>query len=322
MKKIIALGIVVLIVVLVWTGGWFFLAGQVRQQIEALALADGVATPRLTCEGLDVTGFPFRFDADCSNARLVSGDVVADIAGVRASVLVYRPTHILASALGPVTISDAFTGTKNSLNWSGLEASLRLDNWRIARLSVSVHDAVWSDTLMGDTIIAQSPLVELHLLDIPEQHDAAAGLAALAGYVQVQGLSYPGMTIADGNAQLEIELNALPDDIRRFGDVDLLRNWQAANGQLKLVSLRADDGAANLNAEGTINLDNRGRVEGRITMTSNGVVARLEPVLVEPYRTLVFGNPGADGNHANTVNFRLGRVFSGVIPIGAIPPLF
>ena len=40
-KRIIILGSLVLLVVLGWTGAWFFIAGQLRQQIELQALADG-----------------------------------------------------------------------------------------------------------------------------------------------------------------------------------------------------------------------------------------------------------------------------------------
>ena len=102
MKQIIILGAIVVLVVAVWTGGWFFLAGEVRKNIELLASADGVTTPRVTCETLSVGGFPFRFDVDCQKGRVVNGDLVVDVPELRASVLVYRPTHLLTSAVGPV----------------------------------------------------------------------------------------------------------------------------------------------------------------------------------------------------------------------------
>ncbi|MDB5622122.1 MAG: hypothetical protein JWR39_685, partial [Devosia sp.] len=209
-KRIIIVILVVVTLVVVWTAAWFVVAGQVRGQVAALAQADGITTPRLTCEHLDVTGFPFRFDVDCSPAHITSADVTAIVAGLRASVLVYRPTHLLASALGPVSISDAFTGSRNSLTWSGLEASLRLDDWRISRFSVSAHDLAWTDTLLGETPIANAGLVELHLLDIPEQHDPERNLAALAGYLRAQGVVYPGLTLTDTSSEAELELTGLP----------------------------------------------------------------------------------------------------------------
>lgn len=322
MKRIIILLVVVLVVVAIWTGGWFFLAGEVRRNVEALAAADGVTAPRLSCESLNVSGFPFRFDVDCANARLVSGDMVLDAPGLRASVLVYRPTHILASARGPLRMADAFTGSQSRVDWTGLEASLRLEGWRISRLSVSGHDLKWTDTLFGESLIAEAPLAEMHLLDIPEQHDAEQGLAALAGYGTVQGLSYPNMTVAAGDATVELEVNALPDDLRRLGEPGMLQQWQADGGALRVVSVRGRDGGSELNAEGNLALDATGQAEGQINIASTGVAERLAPLLAEPYRTLVLGNPADDGSYANVINLRGGGIYSGLIPIAAIPPLF
>jgi hypothetical protein len=321
-KRIIILGSIVLFVVLAWSAAWLVLAGLVRQNIEAQAQADGITSPRLTCGTLNVGGYPFRFDVDCTDARIASGDLLTEIPGIRASIMVYRPTHLLASAMGPASITDAFTGLRNTLAWSGLEASIRVDDWRIARLSIIGKDVVWSDTLMGNTVLAQSPLIEAHLLDIPEQHDAERHLAALAGYVHAQNLAYPGLTLTDTNAEIELELNGLPDDIRNWGDPLLLTLWQQAGGQLKIVSVRGSDASSTLEASGDLKLDDAGQVEGKIDIKSNGVAERIGPLLAEPWRTLVLGTPGADGAYANQLNFRAGGIYSGLVPIAAIPPLY
>lgn len=321
-KRIIILGTIVVVAVVIWTTAWFVLAGFVRQGIETQAQADGVSAPRLTCGNLDIGGFPFRFDVGCAEAQVMSGDLVINIPDLRASVLVYRPTHALASATGPAAIQDTFTGTRNSVAWSDLEASLRLDGWRIGRLSLVVRDVVWSDTLMGDVTIAQSPLVELHLLDIPEQRDATRGLAALAGYARAQTLAWPALTLTDTSAEAELELTGLPDDVRNWGDPALLRNLQAAGGALKVVSIRGSDATSTLNAEGQVGLDPQGQVDGQLTIASTGVAERIGPLLEEPWRTLVLGTPSADGSYSNQLNFRAGAVFSGLVPIAAIPPLF
>jgi hypothetical protein len=321
-KRIIILGSVVLAIVVLWSVAWFVLAGMIRQNIEAQALTDGVTQPRLTCAGLGVGGFPFRFDADCQTAEITMGDVVVDVPGIRASIRVYAPTHLLASALGPLQLTDSFTGTRNQIAWSGLEASVRLSDWRIARASVSVKDLVWSDTLMGETLIAQSSLAEIHLLDIPEQHDPARGLAALAVYAPISNISYPGMTLTDTNAEVQLELTGLPDDVRTWGDTALLPFIQQAGGALKIVSIHGTDADSVLDASGELKLDPQGMLDGSIAITSVGVAERLGPMLAEPWRTLVFGTAAADGSFSNQLNFRGGGVFSGLVPIASVPPLF
>ena len=321
-KRIIILGSVVLAVLVLWIAAWFVLAGLVKQNIAAQAFADGVTAPQLTCGTLDVGGFPFRFDADCAEARIVSGDTIVDVPGIRASIRVYAPTHLLASAQGPIQLTDTFTGMSNAVAWSALEASIRLDNWRIARASLSGKDVVWSDTLVGESVIAQAPLAEIHLFDILEQHDAERHLAALSGYVLANDVAYPGMTLTDTNAEIQLELTGLPDDVRNWTDPNLLPNLAAAGGTLKVVAIRGTDAASTLDASGALMLDPQGQVDGQITIASSGVAERVGPLLAEPWRTLVLGTPGADGAYSNQLNFRAGGLYSGLVPIATIPPLY
>ena len=321
-KRIIILGSIVLVVVLAWTAGWYFIAGQVRQQVELLALGDGETTPQLQCGTLDIGGFPFRFDIDCANAVIVSADLMVELPGLRASALVYRPDHIVASAQGPAEISDAFTGLRQNVAWTALDASLRLDNWRIARLSLTGTGLEWTDRLFGETLIASTPSVELHLLDMPEQHNAEAGRAALAGYMRAQDVAVPGFELAPTNAEVELEVTALPDDIRNLGLVPFLPDWQQAGGVLRIVGVRANDGTADLNATGELALDGEGYPTGSIAIDSLGVAERIGPFIEEPWRTLVLGVPGEDGRHRNQLNFAGGGLSSGLVPIAQLAPLF
>ena len=102
MKKIIALLVLVVLVVGGWTAAWFYVAGEVRRNIALLADGDGIGTPQITCVHLDVRGFPFRFDITCSGAVLQQGDITLDAAELRASVLVYAPTHAQIFAQSPL----------------------------------------------------------------------------------------------------------------------------------------------------------------------------------------------------------------------------
>lgn len=321
-KRIIILGGIVLFVVLAWTTAWFVLAGVIRSNVEAQASNDGVTAPRLACGNLDIRGFPFRFDVYCTEGLIQSGDIAVALPLIRASVRVYAPTHMLVSAEGPLNFTDAFTGTRNRVAWTTLDGSIRLTDWRIARVSVAATDLVWSDTLVGETVVAQAPLAELHLLDIPEQHDAEHGLAALAGYLRTEGVSYPGMTLTDTNAELELELTAVPDDVRSWNDPALLPTWQANDGELRVVSLRGTDADAQLTAAGGLRLDQAGQVNGQIDIQSTGVAERIGPLLEEPWRTLVLGVPAPDGSYTNQLNFESGTILSGLVPIATIPPLF
>ena len=321
-KRIIILGSVVVAVIVLWSTAWLVVAGMARQNIEALAAGDGVTAPQIACDRLNVGGYPFRFDVACDNARIVSGDLSIDVPAIRASVRVYAPTHMLASATGPLQLSDSFTGSRNGIAWSSLDASVRLNDWRIARASISGKDVVWTDTLFGDALIAQSPLLEAHLFDIPEQHDAERDLAALALYGRAQDMAWPGLTLADANTEVQLELSGLPDDVRNWNDPMLLPALQQAGAVLKVISVHATDAEAMLDAAGELRLDAQGAPEGQIAITSTGVAERVGPLIEEPWRTLVLGAPAADGSHTNRLNFTSGAVFSGLVPVAPLPRLF
>lgn len=321
-KRIIILGAIVLLVVLAWTGAWYFAAGQLRNQVEALALADGESAPQLSCQNLVTGGFPFRFDLECQGVAIVSGDVLVELPSFRASAMVYRPNHVLASANGPARISDAFTGLRQEVSWADSEASLRVENWRIARISIIGNDFAWTDTLFGNSLIARSPHAEFHLLDMPELHDAEAGRAALALFARAQDVEAPGIELAPTNAEVEAEITRLPDDIRNWGAAPVLADWQQAGGMVRLAAIRANDGNADLEASGELGLDAQGFPAGSISIDSLGVAERIGPFIEEPWRTLVLGVPGENGRHRNQLNFAGGGMSSGLVPITALPSLF
>ena len=321
-KRIIILGAVVLLVILGASAAWFYASGIVRQEVERLAFADGETSPQLTCANLGIGGFPFAFDIECTDAVVVSGDLMAEIPGLRVSVMVYDFTHAIASARGPAQLSDAFTGQRSSVSWTGLNASLRIKDNRIARLSVVGDELSWNDLLLGDTMLAKASHAEAHLLDIPEAHDPERKLASLALYLKADALDLPAAALANTALEVEAEATGIPDDLNAIGATPILPTWQQAGGQLKIVGIRMSDDNADLNASGDLTLDAQGFPNGTIAIDSMGVAERIGPLIEEPWRTLVLGVPQENGRHTNQLNFRGGTLSSGLVPITALPPLF
>jgi hypothetical protein len=322
MKKIIALGVILFVLVAAYSVAWFWAAGQATAYVKTLETADGVSMPRVVCGDFRVSGWPFGFDVTCGNATVVSGDVTATVTGLKASAEVYRPTHVLLFVQSPVTLDDAFTGSRSRLDFADAEASVRLDGWRIGRVSLVLNEPVWNDTVLDDRLLAKAGKLEAHLVDVPARHDAAAGRATLANYVLVEGLDAPGFEIGSGSSTFEAEITNLPDDVRTYGDADLLRRWQAAGGRFNILGFKGDDATSSFEASGTLGLDAGGRVEGQVKLHSRGVVERLGPMIPEQYRGWIVGTPAEDGSYSQTLNIAAGVVFSGLVPAGMIPPLF
>lgn len=326
MKRIIILGAVVLLVIAVWTGAWFWAAGQATGYVKSLETADGQTTPRLVCGGLDMGGYPFGFDLTCSDATITLADTTVTINGIKASAEVYNPTHVLVFAQSPVTFADAFTGSQSRLDFASASASARLTGWRIARVSLVVDKPVWNDTVLEDRLIASADQLQAHLTDVPDQHDATAGLATLAEYAEITGLAAPGFDVAAGKATFSGQISKLPDDVRTYGDADLLQRWQAAGGKFALTGFEGEDPGApqptKFAASGTLGLDSQGRAEGQLKLNSTGMVERVQASVPEQLKGLILGGQAADGSYSQTLNIAAGVVFVGLVPTAMIPALY
>jgi hypothetical protein len=322
MKKIVALGIVVFVLVAGYSAAWLWAAGQATSYVESLRTADGITMPRVTCARFSITGFPFRFDASCSNAMIESGDVSVGIESFKATVEVYRPTHMLVFVQSPVHVQDAFTGSRSRVDFTSLQASARLEGWRIARISLIAEGPTLTDTVLEDRPVASAKRLEAHVIDEPAKHDAAQGLATLAQFVKLDGLDAPLWNIGAGSATFEGEITNLPDDVRTYGDADLVRRWQAAGGRYTISAFKGSDSGGAFDVSGTLGLDGTGRAEGQLKLHSSGVVERLGPLFPPEYKDWIVGTPAADGSYSQTLNIAAGVVFSGMMPTGVIPPLF
>ncbi|MDR3474873.1 MAG: DUF2125 domain-containing protein [Devosia sp.] len=321
MRRITILAIVLVIIVGGWSAAWLYASKLIRDNVAQLADADGQTTPKLVCDRLDIGGYPFWFDVSCGNLTVTQGDLSANVPEVRASLLVYDPFHVVGIATGPLSYADAFTGSKRRLDWKTLEASARLTGWRIARISIVADSPVLTNTIGGDVLIGKASHAELHLLDIPEQYDAAKGMAGLALYAKTDDINAPGIQINDGMSTLEADISGLSDDIRTYGDLNAIRRWQVAGGKIKLVGLKGSDGAQDVGVVGTLGLDDKMRPEGQLTVDSKGLVERVSGMVPEQWRPIIIGNPGPDGSYHEVLNFTNGLAFSGVVPLGAVPPL-
>lgn len=321
MRKIIWLGIVVLLVAAAWSAAWFYAAGEARHQVALLAANDGERAPQLTCAEFVVTGFPFRFDLACTNATLVSEDHTLTLAGLKASVLAYNPTHVIFSAQAPLTLDNAFTGSQSRIDFTGFEGSARVEaadlikgfsgaGWRIGRISMVADGIVWNDTVSGDLLQASADHAEAHLIDIPEQHDKTAGTAALAAYAEVKNLNAPGYGIAAGDGSLEAELSGLPDDLRALVDPEPLRRWQQAGGKLKVVRLAGNQPSPETLFEltGEASLTDTGLVNADVQYRTKDIFERFAAYLPAWQVPLLEGKQETDGSYSNTLRMDKGQI--------------
>ena len=323
MNRFLVALVIFVLVLAGWTGAWLWGQSQITGYAKSLETADGVTTPRVVCGSFGVGGFPLGFDVTCANATITSGDEVVTVAGVKGSMDVYDPLHVLISAKSPATIEDSFTGSSSKVDFASAEASGRLEGWRLGRISVVVDKPVWNDVVIDDQprLIAKADHAEAHLVDLPAKYDGSKHLQALGQYAEIDNLNAPGFAINAGKTTLEGEVSNLPDDVRTY-DATLPRRWQQAGGQFTLVSFKGDDGDNRFAASGNLNLDDQGRVGGQLKLNSKGVVERFQDAIPQQLRGVVVGAQAADGSYSQTFNIAAGVVFAGLLPATVIPPVF
>lgn len=322
MRRFVIFGAVIAAVVLIWSAGWLYLSNEIRNQVELLAQNDGYEATQVTCGELAVGGYPFRFNLTCSAATVVSGDVTARIPTIEAAALIFQPTLYHVRAIGPMTIEDAFLGGRNEVTWINFEGSLRLADWkRIGRLSVIADNVAWNDTLVTTTLVGSATHAELHLVDVPEKHDATTGRAALEGYAHLAGTAMPAWKVANGEITAAVEVSALPDNLMAL-PFDPWQDWQAAGGRLAITEIKGVEGEDTITVTGDLALNAEAFPEGIIEIASKGIVERSTELVAPEMLPLIFGSPGEDGTYRQRLTIANGYVFVGMLPAFAFGPFF
>jgi len=339
LRKFAALLIAIILVVGLWIGGWLWAAGEIRNQLGLLAQNDGETNPKITCGTLNVGGFPFRFDIECVDGTLTQLDTTVTLSGLRASVLVYNPTHMLISARAPLTIKDEFSGAQSRIDFKTFTASARLTSrniiegftgagWRIANVAADVAGVTWNDTVVGDMLRMSADEINVQLRDLPEGRDKDAHVAELGAYAAVANFTMPELGVTAAQSTLEATVDKLPDDLMALSSPDAIREWQARGGKLTLVRWEGAQPSPDetIKVTGDVSLDATGRANGQVTYTTKGVLDRMLARAVPPIPPLQIvmfkGMPNADGTTTNTLGIADGKVTLAGFLIAELLPAF
>lgn len=315
-KRFAILLAAIIVVSVGWTIGWFYIAGQLRQGLMSAASSE----PALACATIETGGFPFRFDITCDEPVITSGDLTLKGHQLQATALFYRPTHVLAFAKGPATLSDAFLGTERELNWTSLEASVRFNGWRPERISLVVEDPALTDTLLGSSPLASAKHLELHLLDAGDA--AETGMMKVAGFVRLDNGDFPGFDLLAANAEIALNLTPLPDDVRQWQNPQTLNTIIAKDGTLTLTQAQIDTSDFSADLKGEVMLDQTRRPSGKLKLVSKGLRARLATLLDPVTVTAIAGAPDkATGMDSQTFIIRDGTVSAAGLPLFRLAPL-
>ena len=316
-RRILWLGVFVLLLASGYSAGWFYLAGQLEERTRA-ALAE-IGRDGVMGECVDPTarGYPFRIGLFCGRVAYAdaSEGVALSAGAFRSAGQIYDPMRLVAELDGPARV-DLPSTRLLAVDWATLRASVRLDEPLPERVSVEAADlTVGLDS--GAAALGQANTFEAHMR--PNEGDLD-----LAG-------SFDGLTLApeliDGRTLPPLSGRS---DLSIANGVALVatrpENLRGQSGLVRTLSLSVGPDAG-MTVSGPFSIGEDGLLDADLKVTIRNP-ERLSAILAEAFPehrdqiVASFAGLAALGDEP-TMPLKIvrGEASLGFIPLGDIPPL-
>src|ERR1044072_3459039 len=121
--------VVVLLLGVAWSGFWDYAAGQAEARVNDWQAQQARAGRVFTCGQQTVGGFPFRFEARCTDVSVGLKDARPPLALKLKEILVvsliWDPKLFIAKYSGPLSVSDPGQAPHTTASWTLAQASVR-----------------------------------------------------------------------------------------------------------------------------------------------------------------------------------------------------
>ncbi|TCD13763.1 DUF2125 domain-containing protein [Oricola cellulosilytica] len=319
-RQIRWLAVIIFLVAIAYSGGWFWLADKVEAYATAALDAQRAKGNSIDCPGRAVTGYPFRFEVRCASIAFEqpAREFSIEAGAFRSAAQVYEPRRIIAELDSPMTVlSPVLPPLRIEYDLAQTSAVVaeplpQRASAAIDRLRVSTHD---ENPLMTSTRF------EIHMrqngdaLDLAVRFEGLAAAPPLAPYSALPPLSGDAdVTIKDGVALAS-------------GGVSSLRG---VSGELRRGALLVTpEKGVMLNGPFSIGAD--GLVDATLELSvvdPAGLAAAFKPVFPQyaaQIEALASVQPPSDDGSVPEVTLpvaiRDGMVRLGFFALGDIPPI-
>jgi Uncharacterized protein conserved in bacteria len=320
---LLASGIV--LVIALYTAGWFYAASLLREKTLALLGSQEQHGISAICDDAEYRGYPFRIGLFCSKVSVDDrqNGISATFGSLRSAAQVYDPGHIVWELDSPVEVRTGH-GLALSTTWENFQSSLIAKLRGVERTSTVIDGAKTSITssATGQTFNLAAGHTEIHLRQNGNDLDAAVSLQDTDLMVKDMPQLLPRLT-----ANLDVTL------INRAGMIDGSdRNGLAlygTEGQMRTLSADMGDGKV-ISISGPFSFDEDGYLSGRLKLRIEQIDAwrdslseafpQIAPMLGTAGNML--SALGGGKNASLDLSIKRGKVFAGgFIQIGEIPPI-
>lgn len=321
-RRIVWLGLAVVISCALYTAGWYFFAGRMQERLPALFALTERQGVRTECTNATVTGFPFRIGVFCDrttidfardNMRLKAG-------ALRTAAQVYNPRHVVSELDGPISLTGD-DGLNARADWQLLHAS-----------TIFADDGVERASLEGTRTTVSIDGPNLPITFTGESSRFAAHVrrnaADLDLVLETDDFSSP-LTLDTKHFALEATVTDAANFLREGARPDLRGRTIRLH---RMESEFAEGGIVDLSGNLAIAANGLASGELKIRLSDYQAVAdrigEIQPELADqisrfaPLLTALDTEPD-DGNDTITLplTIRDGNASIGILPLGRIPPV-
>ncbi|MGR6468249.1 DUF2125 domain-containing protein [Rhizobium sp. PAMB 3182] len=317
----------VLVAIVLYTGGWYVAASQLKTRVaEFLAgsgAADGIGGQ---CSALDVRGYPFRIGLFCDKLAIDDSrqGLSATFGALRSAAQIYQPGHVVFELDGPAELRTTY-GLFTHLEWSSLQSSFRAGLGGVSKVDLIAKDITGSvsSSLAKVSADVKSGHGEAHL----RANGADLDVALLAEDVNATLADPAQKVLPPFSTSIDLTLTGKAGLLAGKERLDtVLRN---SEGQLRGLAVDLGEGRI-VTASGPFSVDENGFISGRIRVEIERIQAWRDLLVSEfpeaagQIRNVADILKSIAGKHDNgtiSLDIEDGAVFVSFIPIGYLPPL-
>jgi hypothetical protein len=255
-RRILWLGVFIVLLFGGYSAGWFYLAGRLLTDAKAVIADINRGGVTVECANPVARGFPFRLGIYCDRVAYANAEEAVGLTAgnLRTAGQIYDPLRFIAELDGPATVATPANGALN-IDWEKLRASVRWARPLPERVSVEGGN-VAASTAAGAPL-ATIGAFEAHMRPNGQDLDLASSFAELA----LDPALVDGRTLPPLSGQSDITIN---------GGVDLeglaLEDLRGRSGTIRNSELTLG-GKSGFAVSGTFSFREDGRLDADLKLT-------------------------------------------------------
>lgn len=316
-RRIIWLGVFIVVVIAAYTAGWFWLAGRIESETRTALAKMEERGLKAECANLTIRGYPFRIGVYCDRVAFDQpAQAVSVVAGAfRSAGQIYDPMRLVAELDSPATVTVP-DGGQIAFDWQTLRASTRLTQTLPER--VSLEGTQLRIGANGRPQLVSAETFEAHMRPNEADLDLAANFGGLVfDKSLVDGRTVPPLT---GEADLSVK-----DGLKLLAE-NRVRNLRGQSGVIHKLTLQLGEKGA-LVLSGPFSIDQDGLIDAdlKVAITDPKALAvSLAEVFPEQENKIKQGFAGLaflGSKPSLPLRITKGKATLGFIPLGGIPPV-